>query len=149
MSTSEQWHKFESLPTDIHERVWQKLPALLAQQGVLLAYLFGSLAQERTANDVDIALLMPGEQPAYPLRQQIAAWLDIQRVDVVDLRLAAPVLRFEIISTGSLLYAKSENGRHEFEMSVLREYKDTAYLRRRQEQMLRERMTAWSSNERA
>jgi predicted nucleotidyltransferase len=149
MGMSEQWYKFKPLPANIKERIWQKLPDFLAQNGVELAYLFGSLAQDGPANDVDIALLMPAEQPAFPMRQLIAEWLDVERIDVVDLRLAHPVLRFEIISNGKLLYGVSEENRRQFEMSVLREYKDTAYLRRSQEQMLRARSASWLSNEKA
>jgi uncharacterized protein len=149
MGTPDQWYKFEPLPADIGERIWRTLPGFLAQQDVVLAYLFGSLAQERAANDVDIALLMSDALPAYPLRQQIADWLNIERIDVVDLRHASPVLRFEIISSGKLLYASREAMRHQFEMAVLREYKDTAYLRRRQKQMLRERTAVWLSNTKA
>jgi hypothetical protein len=145
MAMADKYHKFKALPDDILTRL-QQLPQYLAQSDVLLAYLFGSLAQAGKGQDVDLALLMPeGERP-YHLRQALSDWLATERLDIVDLRRAAPVLRFEIISTGRCLFAYNDTIQLDFERQTLRQYKDTAWLRQKQLQLLHERMNQWSSN---
>jgi hypothetical protein len=69
-------------------------------------------------------------------------------VDLVDLRQASPVLRFEILRTGRLLYAADPLVAERFELDTLRLYRDTAWLRRQQREYLQERMERWSSGER-
>ena len=151
MSTAERWHGFRELPADLARRL-QQLPGLLEQEGVLLAYLFGSLAEEQpeaserpAPQDVDLALLLPPGRPAYRLREAITEHLDTQRVDVVDLRRASPVLRMEIVRNGRVLYAAGDDVRLQFEVETVRVYQDTNWLRQQQRQILKERMAQWLS----
>ncbi|MFW6097231.1 MAG: type VII toxin-antitoxin system MntA family adenylyltransferase antitoxin [Chloroflexota bacterium] len=139
MSISERWRHHETLPEEIRQRL-QTLPDLLRARGVRLAYLFGSLAHAGSGQDVDIALLTI-EEPAYQLRDAITQWLDTERVDIIDLRRASPVFRMEIIETGVPLYEADDDVRLDFELRTMREYRDTAYLRRQQETLLRSRLT--------
>jgi len=138
MSIRERWKGFSELPPDI-ERALEGLPDLLANEDVLLAYVFGSLARGKEGNDVDLAILTK-EKPVFLLRAPIVRRLDTERVDLVDLRLAPPVLRFEILRTGRCLYAADESVREQFELQTLRVYRDTRPLRSRQRALLRERM---------
>jgi len=50
MATADKYYKFKALPDDILTRL-QQLPLYLAQSDVLLAYLFGSLAQAGKGQD--------------------------------------------------------------------------------------------------
>lgn len=144
MTTPEKWHRFRELPSDIRQRL-PRLKSLLVEEGALLAYVFGSLVQtERPPQDVDLALLMPEDNPPYRLRSHINERLGTQRLDLVDLRRASPVLRFEVISSGYCLYAAGEDLQFEFEMNTIRVYQDTHYWRGQQEALLKERMQAWS-----
>jgi len=148
MGTGEKWQRFKELPDDLQDRL-ATLPALLAGEGVLIAYLFGSTARDGSGQDVDLALLMPeGERP-YQLQEAINQHLDTERVDIVDLRRASPFLRYEIMSTGSCIYEAVEHLHVDYELRWLREYKDTAWLRRHQEQLLRDKLSTWSSNAKA
>ncbi|MCA9927685.1 MAG: hypothetical protein KC419_04385, partial [Anaerolineales bacterium] len=122
------------------------LSSLFEAEGVLVAYIFGSLAQQREGNDVDLALLLPLDQPVYLLREKLSAVLGTERIDIVDLSRANNVLRFEIISTGRCLFAANDELRLDFELETVRIYHDREVPRRRQEAVLRERM-AWLSNE--
>ena len=147
MSNPEKWRGFAPLPDDIDRRL-ATLPPWLAEQGVRLAYLFGSLAHpaaERPVppNDVDLALLLPPDEAVYRLHQPLCDELDIERLDLVDWRLASAELRFEILSTGRCLYAADEDERLEVELAALREYKDRAHWRRMHEELLRERLKQW------
>ncbi len=138
MSASETWRGFRPLPEDIQEKIAQ-LPTLLEQEGALLAYLFGSLAQSERGQDVDLALLMPEASPPYQLWNEISDFLGTERLDIVDLRRASPVLRFEVLTGGRCLYAINEDTQQAFEEATIRLYQDTNYLRRQQERLLRER----------
>jgi len=141
----DKWHKFKPLPNDIRQSVAQ-LDTFFTAEGVLLAYLFGSLTHTNQAHDIDLALLLPPDKRPFHLHPAISHTLHTERVDIVDLRRAAPVLAFEIISSGQILYAANETIQLDFERHVLRQYKDTAWLRQKQEQFLKERMKQWSSN---
>ncbi len=80
-------------------------------------------------------------------RGAITECLGTERLDLVDLRRASPVLRFEILRTGQLLYAADQALSERFELATLRVYRDTAWLRRQQRAYLRERMELCSSGE--
>lgn len=145
MSNAVKWHKFQPLPDNIRQSI-HRLTKYFATEGVLLAYLFGSLAHNDAANDVDLALLMPEEKRPFHLHPRITETLGTERVDIVDLRRASPVLAFEIVSSGQCIYAANDTIQLDFELHTLRQYKDTAWLRRNQEQMLKDRMAQWSLN---
>jgi hypothetical protein len=145
MSIPQRWAGFRELPPNIKQNLGRLIP-LFEQEGVQLAYLFGSLSQADKGHDVDLALLTQ-DKSVFQLRSAITACLQTERLDLVDLRQASPVLRFEIIRTGQLLYQTSEAICQQFEMSTLRLYKDTAWLRRQQRQYLKEHFKQWSSNQ--
>jgi len=142
MSNPERWLRFKELPPNIREKLNQLIP-LFQHEGVKLAYLFGSLSRQETGNDVDLAIWVE-DKPAYQLRQAIMDCLSIERLDLVDLQQAPPVLKFEILQTGRLLFAADEATETNFVLSTLRQYKDTAWLRRHQAEILKERMAQWS-----
>ena len=143
MANPERWKRFAELPEDLGVRLAQ-LPALFEDRGVLLAYLFGSLAtDDPSPGDVDLAVLT-AEEAAYMLRTDLQRALGTQRLDLVDLRKASPLLRFHIIRDGRLLYAQDDETLNRFELDTLHLYRDTAPLRRRHREILRERMDAWS-----
>lgn len=148
MSTTERWRGFRELPADLARRL-EQLPNLLEQEGVLLAYLFGSLVAETSdrpaPRDVDLALLMPAGRPAYRLREAITDCLDTQRVDIVDLRRASPVLRMEVVRNGRVLYVAGDDLQLEFELETVRTYQDTNWLRQQQRKILKERTAQWLS----
>jgi predicted nucleotidyltransferase len=139
MSNPERWLKFAQLPADIQAKL-EHLPAIFEKHGVELTYLFGSLARSEVGKDVDLAILTQAE-PAYRMRAEIIECLDTERLDLVDLRRAAPSLRFEIIRNGRLLYCADEETVERFEIDTLHQYRDTAYLRRQQMEYLRKRVS--------
>lgn len=155
MGCPERWTRFKPLPQDVEERL-QKLKPLFEREGVLLAYLFGSLAEKakdkdkdrdrdsdrgiaRKPGDVDLAILT-GEGPAYRLWDAIAEVLGTERLDLVDLRKASPVLRFEVLRSGRPIYVSDEALKERYEMDTIHLYRDTAPMRHRQMEYLRERV---------
>jgi predicted nucleotidyltransferase len=146
MGVAERWRGFRELPHDV-EQALERLVPLFEKEGVLLAYVFGSLGMGRPAQDVDLAVLMV-EGPAFRLRKAITEILKTERLDLVDLRDAPPVLRFEIVSKGRPFYVKDEGALNRFELETLHVYRDTAPLRKGQNEHLRRRMARWSSSDR-
>jgi predicted nucleotidyltransferase len=145
MGNQERWRGSRQLPHDIVQRL-EKLNPLFKKEGVLLVYLYGSLGKGLAGNDIDLAVLSRNK-PVYQLREKIADTLVTERIDLVDLESASPLLRFEIISTGRALYVADESQRERFELATLHLYRDTAPLRLRQEDYLKRRMVQWSSSE--
>ncbi len=125
MGIAERWKRFAPLPSDMENRL-ERLGPLFDREGVLLAYLFGSLAQGKAGDDVDPAVLdqeAPRTDPlsggAFRLREPIVELLGTERVDLVDLRDAPPVLRFEILRTGRALYVADPKVQERFEMETI------------------------------
>ena len=109
----------------------------------MLAYVFGSFPHREGAADIDLAIL-PGDSTLGDLREKITEVLNTERIDLVNLKTANPVLRFEVVSTGVLIFKKSDLLENSFELSTLREYRDTAHLRALQAEMVEERNKRWS-----
>lgn len=151
MGIAERWKGHKPLPQDILSSL-ETLTPIFEREGVLLAYLFGSLtkvdeAGDREPHDLDLALLTK-DQPAWKLRDVITETLGSERLDLVDLKRASPVLLFEILRSGSLLYSSDEATKERFVLDVLHLYRDTAPLRRRQRMFLKRRMDQWSEKSR-
>lgn len=148
MGSPERWKRCSPLPHDIGERL-ERLAPLLEKKGVLLAYLFGSLAAKdgkarRLPGDVDLAVLTR-ECAAWELKEALVECLGTDRLDLIDLRRASPVLRFEILRGGRPIYISDEVIRERYEMETLQLYRDTEPMRRRQREALKARMMAWRS----
>jgi len=142
MGIQERWRGFKPLPPETRARL-DLLPRLFQETGVSLAYIFGSFPHHEGATDIDLAIL-PGDGGLGELRKRIAEILNTERVDLVNLKTATPVLRFEVVSTGVLIFKKSDRVENLFELSTLREYRDTAHLRAVQAEMVEERNKRWS-----
>ncbi|MGC9515476.1 type VII toxin-antitoxin system MntA family adenylyltransferase antitoxin [Methanocrinis sp.] len=143
MGIPERWAGHRPLPEEIRSSL-EELAGLFEEEGVILAYLFGSLARDETdrePHDVDLAVLTATqEEPAWRLWEKIVDALGTERLDLVDLRRASPVLRFEIVRSGRPIYVSDEAARERFVLDTLHLYPDTAPMRRRQMESLRKRM---------
>lgn len=140
MSIAERWRGAPPLPPDIADRV-QRLPELLRARGVGLAYLFGSAVGAGAPDDIDLAVLMR-EGRAYDLFPDLVRALGTDRLDLIDLAQAGPLLRFRVVRDGVVLFRDSEEAENEFELAAIREYRDTRYHRAVQDAYLRERAGA-------
>ena len=133
-----------------------KLRALFRHSEAVLAYLFGSYAQREAGHgsDVDIAVLLEGDaKKLYETYQELGLRvrdaLGTERFDLLLLNDAPPALTFEVISTGSLIYARSDQDLNAFETNAIFACQDTVHLRAVQNEYLRRRAKEWySENER-
>lgn len=123
---------------------------LFANNNVVLAYLYGSQARDESGplSDVDIAVLFaPNLSKKARFRHVLTLGYElgviIQRDDVqiVDLQEAPPLLRHRVYYDGRLLYCPDDAIRVKFETTALRDYVDTAPLRKLKEKYLYKRFT--------
>ncbi len=94
--------------------------------GLQAIYVFGSAAGPdwRPDSDVDIAVLAAqplGGLPRFETAQSLARIVG-REVDLIDLREASAVLRFQVIANGERLYATPDAAVTEFEDFVFSDY---------------------------
>lgn len=106
---------------------------IFSENGVLAAYLFGSMASGKVHadSDVDVGVVFD-DSVAIKDRtdRRIALILDLghlletNEMDVVPLNDAPPLLRFQVLKNKHLLYSANEQLRGEFEIKAFNEYFD-------------------------
>jgi predicted nucleotidyltransferase len=111
-----------------------KLKPIFKKYPVEVAYLFGSAAKRRTGplSDLDIAVLfnysVPEKQQQrlrYDIQNQIGAKLKMyEKVDVVPLNLAQPLLEREVVYDGKIIYNKNDAIRAHYEATAIGRWLD-------------------------
>lgn len=108
------------------------LAAFLATQpDVIAAYLFGSLAQGRAhpRSDIDVAVLLAAMDLEAAFHRRLRLMEDLRpyadrEVDVVVLNIAPPLLQYQVLKHGRLLYERDRSARVNFEVRVGKVYAD-------------------------
>jgi predicted nucleotidyltransferase len=113
------------------------------QPDVLLACLFGSQSRGSAGrlSDVDVAIVLDGPQGRHARRRDeicadLMGVLHRNDVDVVLADRGSPLLRHRIARDGAVILARGPHTVTRFAMAAVRDYIDTAPLRRLQEQYL-------------
>jgi predicted nucleotidyltransferase len=96
-----------------------------------LVVLFGSEARGRARKDSDIDVAVLTESPAEldSLYLALAPVFKTDRLDLVDLRRAGPVLAFSVARSGLLLFERSPGTFRQFQSLAYRRFGDTKKLR--------------------
>ncbi len=107
-----------------------------AQDSILAAYIFGSVARktEQEPKDIDIAILLERESlSSFSLPSFIskAEKKLLFSVDVVVLNRAGETLKYEVRRTGSLVFERSPGMGKKFEVSSRKSYEDFLFLHKR------------------
>ncbi len=143
------------LNLDLEEAI-ARLNKLFATKQVALAYLFGSYATgtNNPSSDLDLAVLMADQKNQdkklyLQLFTAIQETLGTERVDLLNLDNASPLMKMEIVRSGRVIYARTEDELNNFEMKTIQEYLDTAYLRKVQNNYLKKRVEQWYSEKKA
>lgn len=114
---------------------------LAGDEGVQLAYLFGSHARgdARAESDIDLAVLADREAVMGPadkgaflrrLAGRLGTWVASERLDLVLLDDAPALLRHRVLAEGRMLFAATETARVRFVVKTLREHQDGEIRRR-------------------
>jgi predicted nucleotidyltransferase len=108
------------------------LPIVLPELELLV--LFGSAASGRTtpASDLDLAVACEGAADLDALHLGLAPRLGTDRLDLVDLRRADPLLAFGVARRGHPLFERRPGLFRDFQSLASRRYCDTDKLRRAQ-----------------
>lgn len=108
------------------------LPAAVPELELLV--LFGSAVKGRASSrsDIDLGVRCGGPADLDALYLAIAPRLGTDRLDLVDLRRADPLLAFEVARTGRLLFERQPGVFRRFQSLASRRYCDTAKLRHAQ-----------------
>ena len=103
-----------------------------------LLILFGSSASGRIrkTSDVDVAVRCDAAADLDALFMALAPRLKSDRLDLVDLRRAGPLLAFEVARSGYVLFERSPGLFREFQSLASRRYADTRKLRDAQKRSL-------------
>ena len=130
--------KVESRNTPSLSSVVQKIKRYFEDRNKFdLVYLFGSQArgEANSKSDVDIGVLLKqGIVADVDLQSQISSdlmkSLNVLRVDVVFINLATPLLKYEIVNEGKVVYRDPDFDLISYKLMVVREFQDTEYLRK-------------------
>ena len=113
-------------------------------KNIIFAYLFGSVAAKKDTpmSDIDVAVYFSKRIDAFTYRlklmERLIRILKNEKIDIVVLNNASPLLRYEVIKNGILLKDNIKN-RVVYETIVLQEYLDTDHLRRTQMEYIKEK----------
>ncbi len=114
----------------------EQLEKIFRQEGVVLAYLFGSQARGTAGpqSDIDIAALFANEQKkggCFERSSRLAARVDralgIHRTEIICLREAPPLLKHRAVLCGKLVYGAGARAKRVMELQALQEYEDFRY----------------------
>lgn len=122
----------EALERLVEEAEAGRLDSFFADHGVELMTAFGSAtAEEGPASDLDLAVSLEPGSDLYGLVADLIGLLGFDGVDVVDLRTADVVLKAEALGVCIPIFESRPGLYARRQMAALTERMETAYLRRR------------------
>lgn len=109
--------------------------ALVQEPQIIAAYVLGSVKMERARadSDFDLAMVVKDKMKInynniYRLISHISFPKDLD-LSIVD-KTSSPLFLFQITSTGKYVYQRSEEDRISFESFAMKNYYDTAHIRK-------------------
>lgn len=136
MGVKERWKNTKPILYSTNEAIALILPLLNADQRILIAYLFGSRANgSEKSFDIDIAIYTSGDflwEDYHLLYGELTKKLHSDRLDIIWLNNAEPILSFEVIRNGRVLFFRDADRLNDFELKAKKRYYDYAlYLNKR------------------
>jgi predicted nucleotidyltransferase len=120
------------------EEIRYRLAPLFNEEGLRLILLFGSVAsgREYRGSDVDLGFLFDRPFDILVLTNRVIQLLRTDRVDVVDLSRASPLLKYSAIRQGRVVFEQTPGLFNIFQSLTFRIYVDTKKLRDAQEKAI-------------
>ena len=122
----------------IGAEIEKKLRPLFDAAGLRLVVLFGSMATGKITkwSDIDLGFLFDEPVDIVGLTNRVITLLHSDKVDVVDLRRASPLLKFSAAKYGKALYERSPGLFNQFCSLAMRRFADTKKIRVAQERVV-------------
>jgi predicted nucleotidyltransferase len=131
-----------NLGTDLDQLKIKLAEFFQAREEVLFAYLFGSLATKSSNkfSDIDVAIFtdmkkIDNREYRYGYQADVLTdlmnLLQTDKVDLILLNSAPPLLKHRIIYYGELLFSASEKERINFQVDTINRYMDYKMLQRK------------------
>lgn len=116
---------------------------------VELIILFGSMARHQSTakSDIDLGVLLSDLHQKEKLYQELSHVYFEKPVDLIILNRADPLLRFEVVREGKVLYEKDSGIYANFAVKAIKEYYDTSKLRKVEEIYLQNYLKGDVSND--
>lgn len=117
------------------EEIRERLVPLFKERDLRLILLFGSAltGAVHKKSDIDLAFLFDRPVDILSITNSVIRLLHTDKVDVIDLKHASPLLKYSVAEKGRLLYEKSPGIFNEFYSLAFRMYVDTRKLREARE----------------
>lgn len=117
------------------EEIRERLVPLFKEKDLRLILLFGSAltGTVHKKSDIDLAFLFDRPVDILSITNSVIRLLHTDKVDVIDLKHASPLLKYSVAEKGRLLYEKSPGMFFEFYSLAFKEYVDTRKLREARE----------------
>lgn len=137
MAVRERWSRTRPIRWSTHRCVDLLLPVVAAEQRIEAFYLFGSRTGDTATpdSDLDAAVYTGGEftgDDLLALHGDFVRLLRSDRLDLVWLNQADPVVAFSVIRDGRLLHYRDADRLNDLERRLTLHYRDhMLYLRRR------------------
>jgi len=113
------------------EEIRERLSPLFRDKDLRLVVLFGSVATGAVhpRSDIDLAFLYDRPVDILALTNEVSKLLQVDAVDIVDLKRASPLLKFSAVKYGKPVHERSPGVLNEFHSLAFRMYVDTKKLR--------------------
>jgi len=121
------------------EEIRERLVPLFKERDLRLILLFGSalMGAVHKKSDIDLAFLFDRPMDILSMTNRVIRLLRTDKVDVIDLKHASPLLKYSVAEKGKLLYEKSPGMFFEFYSLAFKEYVDTRKLREARERTIK------------
>jgi len=136
MSVRQRWRGTKPIRYGIDEILKMVIPIFKSDERIRTVYIFGSrVSISQTAlSDIDIAFYTAREfswKDYFLLYSELTRVLHSDRIDLIWLNRAEPVLCFEVIKNGRLCYYRDPDMLNESELTIKKKYYDyVIYLRK-------------------
>jgi len=136
MGIQERWKGAKEIKKSSDEVIELLLPIIKKDNRILACYIFGSRVGKRgsPASDIDIAVHTSTDftwDDYYLLYGELTKKLKSDRLDLIWLNKAEPVISFEILKNGRLLFFRDVDELNELELRIRKNYYDhVLYLKK-------------------
>jgi len=132
VSVKEKWKNTRPLTISTKDAVERAINVVKRNNKILLLYLFGSGAKDKSIpeSDIDFAFLANKGftwEDYYTLHNSFSKALGTDRFNLLWLNKADPIITFDVIATGRPIYFRDPDALNDFELKAKKRFYDYKY----------------------